>query len=578
VGLPLLALCSASPSSAQQVTLPLPEYQALRARAFPQPPAPLRPPVPVAVEEAALRVVVGEASAQVRQTLTVTLYGEGWQAVPLPASGGYTGVLSDGLAGRLEEGKEGWTLLLRGSGRHRVELDSVVPLVREESATRPTWRLALALPRAAVVAGTVEAPAAVREVFAGTAGLLSPDGPGRWSFVAAPGEALDLTLTAEAAAPERSRLPLGFEATTASSLTLTRTRRQLAAWIDLRVQQGQLERLEVSLPDGYEVISVGGAALAGWDVRDGALQVAPLSPVTGSLSLAIQLTAEPAEELPAPLLLPRGAARTVAAIKAAANGDGLLEVTDPGGARAPDPREAERLPAPFRAAPGQPFLLAEGGAPPRLAVTWSQGAEVLAAQVDRLLLDVLVGDSGRAFYQLWAEVRSTGIADLRLALPGAELVEAERDGAPVAVGRSGEAWVVPVTAGTGRQVLFFSGLLPLPLPAGDGELALPLPALSAPVAQVEVRVQVAGGWSAALAEAARLGAVGRPPAAAAPGELPSLAQQTVGRLSAAGATARDFLPAMAGAAVVEARWSALSPAPEPLRLRLARRSPRKEWL
>ena len=42
---------------------------------------------------------------------------------------------------------------------------------------------------------------------------------------------------------------------------------------------------------------------------------------------------------------------------------------------------------------------------------------MLAAQVDRLLVDVLLGDSGTAHYQVWAEVRNRGEEHLTVRLP-----------------------------------------------------------------------------------------------------------------------------------------------------------------
>lgn len=139
-------LCAGA-ATAQQVTFSLPEYEALRARANPTPEVVAPPAAPWALESLDLKIEAGPASARVSQTLVLTLYGSGWQTIPLGDLGAFTGAALGALEGRVEAPEKGAAVLkVRGAGRHAVRLESVVSLVRDEEATRPTWRLSLAPP------------------------------------------------------------------------------------------------------------------------------------------------------------------------------------------------------------------------------------------------------------------------------------------------------------------------------------------------------------------------------------------------------------------------------------------------
>lgn len=562
---------------AQEVTLPLPEYRSLRDRAYPPPEPPPEPPAPVAFEAATLDVIVGESSARVTYTLEISLYGDGWQAVPLPATGSFVAAELGGLEGRLAEGEER-ALLVRGEGTHRIALDAVLPLEADETATRPTWHLDLGLPAAALVSGTLTAPDRVVEVRASEGTVVRPVAGGGWSFVGSPGEVAELVLAGEATAPERSGLPLRFEATSAAALTLSHTRRRLQVWVEARVLQGELARLDLPVPDGLEVVSVDGPAVAGWDLQAGELRITPLVPVSDAFAVTVELAGPPVVELASPVVVPSGATRTLIATKVGVEGDGLLSLVDAGSGRRPDARQRERLPSLYRAASGEPLLVTEGTAPPRWSVTWAEGTEVLAAQVDRLLVHYLVGEAGLAHLELWATVRNSGAESLSLTLPpAAELLAARRDSVPLVPGKSAEGWVVPLAAGSEPQVVFVSALVPLALPRGDGELALVLPGLSAPASRVEVLAALPSGRSYRLAEGERVGRVSPPPQVAAQGESSDLARQLAG---AGGAAATDPVrpaPVPAGFSRVEAVWSALSSAPPPVIVEVERERERRSW-
>jgi hypothetical protein len=597
-------LLSAAPIHPQQVTLPLGRYDELRARANPAPPSPVAPPSPFALEADELEIAAGPSAARVAQTLTLTLYAPGWQSVPLGACGSFVAARLGGLEGRVVAAADGASLVVRGGGRHTVELESVLPVARDETATLPTWKLVLRPPAAAVVRGRLRAPAGVDVLEvdgdpngsggSGGAGIVERRADGAWDLVAAPGVPLGLTLRGRAASPERVALPLRFEATSATATVVSRTETKVQSWIEARVAQGHLERLTVPLPPGLTLVGVAGP-VAGWKVLGGSLVVAPLAPVETAITLEIDLTGPPADGFASPYLAPDGSARTQVFARAALHGDGILDLADPGAARAADETEAARLPAGFREAAGRLFALPDPRRPPRWAIAWAERTEVLASEVDRLRVDILVGESGRASYQLWAEVRNRGAEQLAFRFPaGFELVAALRDGVAIAPGvpaAGGSAGgsapaadgavslAVPLAASERPQVVYLQGVLPLSLPSGRGDLALPLPSLSAPAARIEVRALLPGGRSYALADAARASVVAVPPAAApleaeAPGAFGGLAKQV--QAAAPPATA-DPLARPAGFAEVDAAWSALSSSAAPLVLHVQSEKERPSW-
>jgi hypothetical protein len=579
VGVALLAAVA----GAQQVTLPLDKYEALRARANPGLETPSAPPAPYALELAKYAVKVGPESARVVQTLRLTLYDDKWQTVPLGEAGSFIAADFKGSEGRVEVSDKGLEMHVRGPGRREVRLESAVPVARDDKATRPTWRFGLRFPAAAVVRGRIEATTAVEELEAEGSGLVVPGPPGSgWTFVALPGTEVHWTLSGRATVPRRAQLPLRFEATSATASTLSRTRFQVLGWIEARVAQGRLETLRVPVPAGLEVADVRGP-VAGWKVEGGTLIVTPLAPVEDTLAVEVSLTGEPKDRFATPLLLPEGSARTTLLAKASLKGDGILSLTEAGAARGPEDRETARLPESVKAVEGRLFAVADAARPPQWEASWAERTEVLAAQVDRLLVDVAVGEAGKASYQLWAEVRNRGAQQLSITLPaGFELAVGHRDGVAVVPGKIGGALAIPLLTQDAAQVVHLEGVIPLALPQGAGALSVTLPALSAPVAKVEVRLILPGDRSYELAEKARAGQVAAPPGVAARKAVSGMGAQANAQINAyqtvstqAGAPAFFNIPP--GFTALQAAWSALSAAPPPLAVRVEKEKEKREW-
>lgn len=581
----ILLTVQALAAHAQQVTLPLAKYEELRARARPAPPDSSPPPAPYALERAEVDVVAGATSARVAEDLWLTIYSDGWQEVPLGVFSSFTKADLGALEGRVEDDDGKWVLKVRGRGTHRVRLETVVPVDPDEGAVRPTWRLDFTVPQAAVLRGSLTALPEVDEVeLSRPAGVVrrSPDGKG-WAFAAPSNGGVSFRLSGKATAPQQDKLPLRFEATAATTASLSSTRLGVRGWVEARIAQGRLSRLVIAIPEGLEVIDARGPKVAGWKVEGSDLVVTPVSPVNDSLAVEMELTGEPRATFASPLLIPKESSRTVLLVKAALRGDGLLSLVEAGSTRKPENREVERLPETLQKVPGRVFTVLDPARPPRWEAVWAEKSEVLAVQIDRLLVDVAVGQAGRASYQLWAEVRNRGSQQLVLNLPaGFELVDGRRDGVPVEAGTAapnGGALAVPLLTGDTPQVVHVQGVVPLALPKGEGELVVPLPALSAPAARVEVRVVLPGGRSYSLADPTRAGGVSLPLAQNVTRNVSNrMAQQVTSSSSApASLAAWTLFDQPPGFARVEAGWSALSPSPQPLVIRVQTGKEKAQW-
>ncbi len=604
VALAMVVAAAAFPgggAAARQVTLPLVQFEELRARGRVAPETPVTPPAPFAIESDDMEIVVGPTSASVVQLLTVRLLSGEWLAISLGDPGSLVGADLGGLEGRVESAGVaggGSTLQVRGVGEHRVRLESAVAVAADEAATRPTWRLALRLPAAAVVRGKLAASQALAgkvEEAVFEAGGLQQGGrvAAAWSFGGEPAKELRVSLLGRAVLPERARLALRFEATSATSAVLSHTRLKVHGWVQARVAQGRLAELRLRLPEGLAVEGVSGSQVAGWRVTGGVLAVTPFAAVEDQVAVAVELSGAAVESFAAPLLVPDGALRTTFLARAVLQGDGLLELADPASTRLPDAGEAAPLAADAggksalaggeAGAKARLYLVADPARPPRWHAAWAERTEVLAAQIDRLLVEVAAGEAGRAVYQVWALVRNRGSADLALAPPpGFELELASRDGIPLPPGVAPDrALTVPLLTRDAPQLVHLAGLVPFTLPNGKGDLSVPLPVLSAPAGRIEVRLLLPGGRTSLLADPPRAAAVTPPPAPAAaaaaprPGDLAARLQLLPLAAPNLDRAALTELPA--GFVEVVAGWSALTANPAPLTLHVAVQKEKEPW-
>jgi hypothetical protein len=273
-------------------------------------------------------------------------------------------------------------------------------------------------------------------------------------------------------------------------------------------------------------------------------------PVSDRFLATVNLTGEHSSAFTAPLLVPVGAERTFLVSGLQVEADGIPIVEDVGASRRATDLELGTL----ANVAARAFVVRDPARPPRWSVAWSDDAQtqVLAAQVDRLVVDVLVGDAGRAAYQFWAIVRSTGALSLTIEAPrGFELTRAERDSVELTPGIHDDGRLeIPLVAGDVAQTIHVSGVVPFAAPIAGTELEVPLPALSIPVGRAEVRAVFRGDRAYTLVAAHVEPAIGLVP---------------------------DPFTVPEGFRAVEAGWTALSARPKPLVLTSKQEKHKRKW-
>jgi len=551
----LALACLAEPVISQQVTLPLEDYEWLRRSGERPSPARVDPAVPIVLERAEASLVVGERSARLALELTIMIYGEGWQTIPLPPGGNLTAVTLGALEGRLssEPESETRTLTCRGAGRYEIRLEGVVPAISDPRAARPTRTVLLELPRAGLVTGVIRSDRADDEVVLVSGALPeASDEIGSYPFVGAPGETLEATLLGATSAVARSGLPLRFDASAASMTHVGRSGVDVFSFMALDIVQGEMDGIHVPIASGFEVLSVSSADTSGlgWDVDADGLSIRFAAPVSGRITLEIASTSasvspDSPEPFEAPLVIPDGAARThlVAGISVA--DDGIPILVEQASARLSEDEDRDFLPSALLEGDVSAFVVRDASEPPRFRVEWPEAgvSSALVSQVDRLIVDALVGENGETAFQYWAVVRSSGALSLTLRPPaGFALVASERSGQRVSAGRSADGIEVPLAAGASEQVVYLFGLTTLtPLPT-KGSFEIPLPAMTSPVARVEVRAVLPGERRYELVSDALDGSIGR---------LPREGWTTLD-------SAPDWFPVPSGYQLVTASFSAMS--------------------
>jgi hypothetical protein len=570
---------AASTAGAQEVRLPLERYHELERQARASETV-VVPAAPFALPRAELDLEVGATRALVTVQLDLVVLAEGWHRLSLPMLGRWVGAELGALEGRLE-GLEGQSaLLFRGPGAHRVTLTAVTPVAEELRFGRRSYTVEVAGPPAAAVLGQVRSALDVAVLEAGAGAIVLGDGTLTGSprgatarFATQPGSPVSLALRAAAASPVEAG-EVRFESTVATLIRARPTRLIATDRILLAVASGALSDVQVEMPAGSRVGGAGGEGLAGWRI-DGAAPGEPTRlrlsfdpEVRREVTVVIErelVAADPSRRVEIAGEVPRiagaGRQRSVAAIEVLA--DGIATRIDGGaGAR---PLEAGLVPEPVLAglppaARRSALLLPPDGAAPRWEVEWPDDTEVLAASIDRLRVEWLLGVSGRSALRLHAEVRSRGSEMLELELPSSfELSAARLDGRDLHPGRRAEAIAVPLIADGATHHLVLEGLAQTPPPAAGGVLELWVPAASAPISQVEVRALLDGRFSYRLRDAARY--EGPTPRGPAP---------------APGPWSEPFV-APAGFAEVTVRWSALSPRPGPLRFDVEAGTVESSW-
>ena len=411
---------SAQPVAPAQgwVVIPVDDYRALRARAFPPEPQPDPPPVDATLTrvEYDLRAVGATVAGEAH--VTVDVIKTGWVRVDLPSGLLVRGArIGDRSVAVLE--KPAPHVLLSAPGRFVLSLDVVAPVkttgtgevLALPASPGAVSRVALALPRdgldVAVDGGVlVERPQ-------------SPDG--RWIVYGRGTQPLTITWKRRVGT-SRSGLPLRWRGSVTQLLGIGDELSPVTATVVIDVIQGAAPSITLAFREGLSINQVSGALVADWDARQDAVTVTFLEPLTGQTSLAIAGDARIPRDgaIDVPLLRLSGAEREVGGI--AVEVLGAAEIGD-SRTHGLERADASDLGDALRGR-GSPLVAfsyrPQAGAAPRslaLQVARYTPQAVLVANVEEARYEALVGEEGKTLVRARYAVRNNQRSFLAVTLP-----------------------------------------------------------------------------------------------------------------------------------------------------------------
>jgi hypothetical protein len=437
------------------VVLPIEEYRALRARAFPSTPDPAPPPLDAALTRVdyELRLAGDTVSGQAR--LTIDVLRQGWASVQVPAGILVREARIDGRPTALSIIEPGTPprVLISRLGRSILTLDVVVPLAAAagiESITLPAS--ASALSAVTLIVPRIDVALTVSGGFIAEQSETGTDS--RWVVYGNPGRPLTFNWKRRAE-DRRSGLPLRTRARVTQLVALGEDATQVTASIQIDVMQGQARDAAVALPPGLIVNQVAGAGVADWNVDRNSLTVTFLEPITTQTSVVVNGEIRTPREgsIGVPIVRVPAAERETGGIAVDVVGSAEIGERQPRGLQPADPSDLGDIIS-GRESPSMvafQFSPLAGTAPRSLTVNVTRYTPkaVLVANVEEARYDALLGEDGKLLVRARYAIRNNQRGFLAVSLPPqSTLWSAALEGRPVrpGLGTSG-ALLLPLRKG-----------------------------------------------------------------------------------------------------------------------------------
>lgn len=499
--------CAQEPAhSPGWVVISVPDYHALRVKAFPAEREPEPPPVDAALSRVEYDLLVDSGLAAGHATLTVDVLKNGWVKVPIPAGLFVREAKLDGKLLSLVSpsgSKEHNQLfaLLSHTGRGVITLEIALPI----AATAGEERVTLPATSSGVTRATLEIRRSGVDLSL-SGGLLSeskeiPNG-GRWTVYGKGAEPIVFAWRRKVE-EHHVTLPLRMRGTMTQFVGLGEDSTSVSANVALEVTQGAAKEARIQLPENITINQVQGALVADWEMKPGELRVTFLEPVEQTASFVI--TGEgrlPRDgEMDIPLLRLSEVERETGGVGVDVLGAGEIkeESVKMQGLQRADASDLSE-PVSSRQSPALPAFRIHGGdakTSRSLHITVSRYTQqaVLMANVEEARYRVLFTKDGKTLVEARYAVRNNQRNFLKVTLPtGATLWSASLGGLPVRPGSGPDAsLLLPLSkAGGGEEAPEFAVELVYFTPgtawADKGHLKLSLPALDLPVSRTGLQV------------------------------------------------------------------------------------------
>lgn len=455
------------------------------------------PPVPFALSGAAYRGVVRPGRVEMEAVFSLEIFEpKAWVKVPfLPASVAVTEALLDGAPFGLIQEDGFHTAVLKGAGRHSLQVRIALKAPKEEEA--PV--LQMPVPETAMTALSLLFPQPNLDVTVdGAQGQETRAESGGTRVTAALSPTTALSLRWHRALPAEKALPRKIYAEEQTLFTVSEGALRGRWTYRFTVLHQGVRELALRLPEGWNVMNVSMEGLEEWKVEDGAdgsrLLARLTYPKKGAIELVVEAErglADKEDLIPLPRLTPLDVERETGVIAIQAKGAVETAVPEAGGVQALDPQE---LPPDLWAQAQNPILHAfrHTGKPVlSLAVVRHPDVPVLTTTVDLANALTMMTKRGETVTRVQYHVRNRVKQHLALRLPeGADLWSAFVAGEPVKPTRQPDGeYRVPLARsnvnGEGAdnvlvEIVYFSRKAPFGF-FGRRSLTLPLP--DAPVSR-----------------------------------------------------------------------------------------------
>src|SRR6266446_1889528 len=488
------------------VVISVPDYRALRVRAFPAEREPEPPPVDAALSRVDYDLRADTDVASGHATLTVDVLKNGWVRVPIPSGLFVREAKLDGKPlslASLSASKESNQLsaLLSHTGRAVITLQIALPI----AASASEERVSIPSTSSGVTRVTLEIPRSGVDLSL-NGGLLSETHElktgGKWTAYGKGAEPIVFAWRRKTE-EHHSTLPLRMHGTLTQFVGLGEDSTSLSANITLVVTQGAAKEAHIQLPENVTINQVQGALIADWEMKPGEALITFLEPVEQSASFVITGEASlPRDgQIDIPLLRLAGVERETGGVGVDVLGAGEIKedsIKTQGFQRADGSDLGE--PVSSRQSPALIALRTRSAdvKSPRalhLAVSRYIQQTVLLANVEEARYRILLTKDGKSLVEARYAVRNNQRSFVKITLPpGASLWSASLAGKPIRPGSGPDAsLLLPLSkARSGEdapefavEIIYFA---PGASWADKGRMKLALPALDLPISRTGLQV------------------------------------------------------------------------------------------
>jgi hypothetical protein len=480
------------------VVIPVSEYQALHAKAYPVDQEPEISPVQATLTRVDYDLQVRAEVARGRVSLTVDVLKDGWVRVPIPSGLLVREARLDNKLVSLvpSTGKAGGqlTAVLSHSGRSVLLLDIALPV----ASNAGTESIALPPADSGVTRASVQLLRHGVDLQV-SGGLLTEQSDtadeSRWVAYGRGNEPLTLSWRRKTE-DHRTTQPLRLRGTLTELVSLGEDSTSIYAEVSLEVVQGAAPDARIQLPENVTVNQVLGATVADWEMKSGELSVKFLEPIEQNSRFVINGETRLARdgEIEMPLLHLLNTEKDTGGIAVEVLGAGEIKDVKSHGMEEADASDLGETVASRQSPSLAAFRFRAGDAAATRSLTvnvarYTQQA-VLMANIEEARYQVLISKEGKSLIQARYAVRNNQRNFVKITLPpGAVVWSAALGGKPVRPGQSPDgSLLLPLEKARGGEdtPAFVVEVLYLSRGAAwedKGRVRLALPALDLPISR-----------------------------------------------------------------------------------------------